>query len=207
MRGKLATIVLSAGLLWLLGSPPVQAALVVNGPDQVLMVDGSDPGSTVKLFSITLTGLPANYDFGFMNGQTFVPIALTSKGPIMFYGTYTFGGGSLVNFALRYDPTGTIYTMSDPADSVAQIYTGPIAASHSSDPLVGSPYYRTLTMDWKLNANGFDSPGTKGLIITLRSLNRFDGMTPDAAPVKLPAAVTLFGSGLAGLLAWRRMMV
>jgi len=124
MSGKWRWIIMSAGLLWGLGAWPAQAALVVNGGGPALMVDGSDKNSTVTLFDINLTGLPAGYDFGFMEGETFVPIASMSK-KRSFFATYTFTGGSLVNFALRYDPTGAIYTMSDPAGGATEEPSSP----------------------------------------------------------------------------------
>jgi len=192
-------------VLGVFGVRPALAALVEDGPGQVLMVDGGDKNSSVGLVGLTLTGLPDGYDFGFMDGGTFVPIALTPKGKVKFRGFYTFAGGTQVNFALRYNPTGQIYTMDDAANDVTQIYRHPINPSRSSDPVVGSDYYRVLTLDWNLNGSGFDAPGSQGLIITLRTLKHFDGMAPEAAPVKLLGSIIFFATGLAGLVAWRRL--
>lgn len=204
---------ISGGSLGALGVQPAQAALVVNEPNPVLMVDGKDNKSTVGLIGLDLTGLPAGYDFGFMEGEVFVPMALRTpsahrtRRPASFHGFYVFEGGSSINFALRYDPTGAIYTMSDPADYVSQLYSRPVTSFQMSNQAVVSPSYRTLTLDWQINGSGFDALGTQGLIITLHTLRRFDGMAPDAAPVNLPASILLFSSGLVGLAAWRRMVV
>lgn len=225
MNNTWRVLILFIGVLWgmvwgisgrslgALGVQPAQAALVVNEPNPVLMVDGKDNKSTVGLIGLDLTGLPAGYDFGFMEGEVFVPMALRTpsahrtRRPASFHGFYVFEGGSSINFALRYDPTGAIYTMSDPADYVSQLYSRPVTSFQMSNQAVVSPSYRTLTLDWQINGSGFDALGTQGLIITLHTLRRFDGMAPDAAPVNLPASILLFSSGLVGLAAWRRMVV
>jgi len=197
-------VVLTMAVLGVLSARSAHAALVVNGPGEVLMVDGGDKNSTVGLFGLSLTGLPAGYDFGFMDGGTFIPIALSSRRGGAFHSFYTFSGGTVVDFAVRNNATGAIFTMADAAGDVTQLYTRPINPSKSSDPVVSSDYYRVLTLDWKLNGNGLDPLDSQGLIVTLRSLKPQDGMMPEAAPVKLLGSL-IFATGLAGLVAWRRL--
>lgn len=170
-----------------LGAPV--PALVVNGPGSVLMVDGTDSNVTVTVAVADATFPIGRYDFGFMGGTGYTRITSIA-------GSRTFLGGSIVDFALR-DRGGdgifgtgddTVYAMSDPADYADQWYFGPVAASYSRNPVVSSEYYRTLTLFWDLNADGVQDAGFS--IAAAQNLR--DGM----APVPLPAAVWLLGSGL-----------
>jgi hypothetical protein len=205
MNGKRALVVLVMGLLWgvlcVLGAQPAGASLVVNGSDPVLMVDGGDKGSDVIL-KIRMTGLGDGYEFGFVEGGVFTPIPLSTTGRA----SYLFAGGSSVNFALRYDPTGAIYTIADPANYATEIYFGPVGFPHSARRSATATYYRNLTLDWNLNGNGLEALGLHGLTVTLTALGRYDAMAAEVEPVPLPASIALFATGLVGVVAWRRII-
>ena len=173
-------------------------ALAVDGPGLVLMVDGLDRNVTVNISALDGTLPLAKYDFGFVAGGSYNLI--TNQFGTTF-GSYTFAGGAMVDFALRdrgSDNTfGTvddmIYSISNPADYADQWYYTPIAASNSRNPVVSSPYYHTLALLWDLDRNGVMDTGFDIGVST--PLSGTDGVMP----VPLPAAVWLLGSGLLGL--------
>jgi len=156
------------------------------------MIDGTDSNVTVDIAVADVT-LP-QFDFGFVSGGNYTRIT-------NFVGSWTFQGGNVVDFALRNwgaDNTfGTgddlIYDIANPLDYANQTYSVPIDPSHSQNPVVSSPYYRALTLTWDLNHDGVADTGFDLSVTT--PLLTYDGM----APVPLPAAAWLFGSGLLGL--------
>jgi hypothetical protein len=189
----------AAGML-LLACPLSSAfALTVDGPGTVLMIDGTDSNVTVNVTALDGTLPLAAYDFGFVTGTGYTAITST-------IGSYVFNGGDTVNFALRnrgLDNTfGTgddlVYSILDPADYANQTYLLAIAPSYSQNPVVSSPYYRSLLLTWDLDLNGVADTGFDLSVTT--PLSSYDGMTP----VPLPAAAWLFGSGLLGLAALAR---
>ena len=202
IRRIVMVLSVAAGMFWLLGSVPAWASLIVSAPGPVEIIDGTDSGPGVVTFNIDLTLPLAGYDFGFMNGANFVPIALAPMGPSSLYGTYTFAGGDLVNFALESTSTNTLYTIADPANYATQLYSNPIDPSHSVNPVVTTPYYNTLLLEWNLMGGSFD-PTIDPMLTLTQAINPFDGMAPAVVP--LPASVLLFGSGLLGLAGWRRL--
>lgn len=186
----------AAGML-LLASPLSSAfALTVDGPGMVLMIDGTDPNITVNVAAIDGTLSLTEYDFGFVTGSSYTKITSLA-------GSWTFNGGDIVDFALRNrgsDNTfGTgddvIYSISDSFDYANQIYSILIDPLNSQNPVVSSPYYRSLTLTWDLDLNGIADTGFDLAVTT--PLFTYDGMAPTAIP--LPAAAWLFGSGLLGL--------
>ena len=178
-------------------------ALAVDGPGLVLMVDGLDSNVTVNIKALDATLPLAKYDFGFVTGGSYNLI--TNQFGTTF-GSYTFAGGTVVDFALRdqgSDNTfGTgddvVYSISNPADYADQWYYTPIAASNSRNPVVNNPYYHTLALLWDLDRNGVVDAGFDIGVST--PLFGTDGV----APIPLPAAVWLLGSGLLGLVLVRR---
>jgi len=205
MERKMAFLVLLVGILWGIPPGPASADLVVNSPGLVMMIDGTDHNGGVATFNIDLTLPLPMYDFGFVSGNVFTPIALAPNGPDSLWGQYNFSGGSLVDFALRNNQTSTIYTIEDPADYANQIFSGPIDPSHSVNPVVTSTYYNTLAIEWDLNGNGFNPLQDAGLTLTY-AVNPYDGMAP--APVPLPTSMLMFGSGLVGFvgMSWHRII-
>jgi len=202
-RRKGMALIVAAGMFWLFSSEPARAALIVTAPGPVEIIDGTDAGAGVVTFNIDLTIPLSGYDFGFMNGNSFVPIALAPSGPASLYGTYTFSGGDLVNFALESTSTNTVYTIADPSNYATQIYYNPIDPSHSVNPVVTTPYYNTLLLEWNLLGGDFD-PNIDPMLTLTQAINPYDGMAP---VVPLPASALLFGSGLFSLAGWRRLTV
>lgn len=178
-----------AGLL-ALASPLSSAwALTVTSPGLVLMIDGTDPNVTVNIGVGDVTFPVGRYDFGFVTGSTYTMITSTAA-------SYTFTGGTVVDFALRDTWSNTVYSISNPADYATQIYLGTIPAANSQNPVVTSDYYKTLTLLWDLNNDTIADAGFD--IAASTPLWGNDGMAP--TPVPVPAAIWLLGSGMVGVL-------
>jgi hypothetical protein len=174
--------------------PP--GTLIVTTPGTVLMVDGTDSGTGDKTYNVDATLPVAQYDFGFVDAGMFNAIALSPSGPASLTGTFTFAGGSIVDFALRDTLSGDVYAMSDPLDYADQFFLYPIDPSHSANPVVTTTYYHALVLEWDLDHNGFDEWFDPGLTLTY-AVNQYDGMLPVGAPIPVPASAALFGSALA----------
>ena len=96
--------------------------------------------------------------------------------------------GQVVNFALQKatgDPT--IFSLTDPANYAKQLFEQEVD-NGGLPPNPNITYYNTLRIDWNV-------PGALAVSI-LDAGSSFDGM----APVPLPAAAILFGTGLIGVL-------
>lgn len=174
-------------------------SLFSGDPDKVLMVDGKDRDTTVKIRAWFDSPAHASYDFGFMSGNAYVPIT----GKTHHIGAYTFAGGAPVDFALRNIGVdglfGTlddgIYRLSDTASYASQNYLARIDPASAQHPTAGNVYYRYLRLNWDLNRDG--RPDAH--ILLEATASRYDGMSPAIAAVPQPAAVWLFASGLLGL--------
>jgi hypothetical protein len=175
--------------------------LFVNNPSKVLMVDGADRNSTVTIRVRLDSPNHAAFDFGFMDAGLYVPIT----GKPRAGGTYTFSGGDIIDFVLRYRGSdglfGTsddsIYRLSDSANYVRQHYFAPVNPSKSKNSETRQAYFHDLRLNWDLNQDGKPDAHT---LIEIRS-GRHDGMLPAVTAVPLPPAMWCFGSGLLGLAA------
>ena len=180
-----------AGILLLLTPLFSAYALTVNAPGKVLMIDGIDSNVTVNITAVDGTSPLGAYDFGFVTGSSYTKITSAN-------GSYTFNGGDIVDFALRNRGADTmfctaddvIYSISNPLDYANQTYLLAINPSFSQNPVVTSPYYRSLTLLWDLDRNGVADTGFD--LVATTPITSYDGMTP----VPLPAAAWLLGSGL-----------
>jgi len=180
-------------------------SLFADDPNMVLMVDGTDRDTSVKIRAWFDSPAHASYDFGFMSGNAYVPIT----GKTHNIGAYTFAGGAPVDFALRNIGVdglfGTlddgIYRLSDTASYASQNYFARVDPTSVRNPTVGNVYYRYLQLNWDLNQDG--RPDARVLLEAAAS--RYDGMSPAIAAVLQPAAVWLFASGLLGLVGAARV--
>ncbi len=193
---------------------PVTAALAssVSYPNEVfvtessgvLMVDGKDRHSKVKIKIRLDAPQRRSFDFGFMNDGLFVPIT----GGSHTRGGYVFAGGTVVDFALRNRGAdrllGTaddvIYRLSDSANYATQTYFKSVKPSKSRNPTVTQDYFRDLLLSWDLDLDG--KPDAHAWLEFKRG--KYDGMMPAPAAVPLPGGLLLLGSGLMGLAATLR---
>lgn len=165
----------------------------------VLMIDGKDRHSEVKIKVRLDAPQRSAFDFGFMNDGLYVP--MTGKSHTR--GGYTFASGTVVDFALRNSGVdrlfGTaddlVYHLSDSANYAQQTYFKSVMSSKSRNPTVTQDYFRDLLLSWDLDLDG--KPDVHTLLEFKRG--KYDGMMPAPAAVPLPAALWLFGSGLLGL--------
>lgn len=185
-------------------SIPVSSELIVNAPSGVLMVDGKDRHSRVKIEVRLDAPERSVFDFGFANDGLYTPITdgLHSRG------RYIFAGGAVVDFALRRSgadrlfgtPDDLVYRLSDGAGYARQTYFKPVKSSKSRNPAVTQVYFQDLRLSWDLDLDG--KPDVRAVLESKRG--KYDGMTPAPAAVPVPAAMWLFGSGLLGLAAMLR---
>jgi len=173
--------------------------LSVNDPLPVVMIDGADRNSSVKLKVRVASSKRSGFDFGFVNDGLYTPI--TGKSHVR--GSITFTGGATVDFALRnWGPDhlfGTaddlVYRLSDGADYAQQYYFDSAKSSQlfqSRNPRITFGDFQELRLDWDLNQDGKTDVETW---IGVKR-NRYDAMAPAAAPVPVPSTMWLFGSGL-----------
>lgn len=177
------------------------SGLFINNPSGVLMVDGADRNSSVTIRVRLDSSSRAAFDFGFTEAGRYVPVTGNSRAG----GTYTFSGGDIVDFTLRYrgadglfgTSDDSVYRLSDNANPARQHYFAPINPSKSRNPGTTQAYFQDLRLSWDLNQDG--KPDARALIEFKG--RKSDGMLPVTAAVPLPAAAWLFGSGLLGLMA------
>ena len=187
------------GTAALASSVSLPTEVYVTESSRVLMVDGKDRHSKVKIKVRLDAPQRSAFDFGFMSDGLYVPVTGMSR----TRGRYTFAGGTVVDFALRNrgvdrlfgTPDDTIYRLSDSANYALQTYFKPVKFSKSRNPKVTQIYFRDLRLSWDLDLDG--KPDVRTLLEFKRG--KYDGMMPAPAAVPLPAALWLFGSGLLGL--------
>jgi hypothetical protein len=187
---RLGQVVAAAVLIG--ASITTASALTVTGPSSVLMIDGKDIGTAVPLY-ISNSTITSAYDFGYVTGSGFQSLTWFTGFP-----AGSFGGGDVADFALRKKTGGTIYSMSDSAGYVRQIYSDNVTASNSVHPVVTTDYNRSLVLSWDLNhdsiIDGSISISTCGVISSLCATTN-GMMAKPVAAVPLPAALPLFMTG------------
>ena len=187
------------GTAVLASSVSIPTEVLVAESSRVLMVDGKDRHSKVKIKVRLDVPQRSVFDFGFMNDGLYVP--MTGKSHTS--GSYTFAGGTVVDFALRNrgvdhlfgTPDDLVYRLSDSANYALQTYFKAVKSSKSRNPTVTQVYFQDLRLSWDLDLDG--KPDVHSLLEFKRG--KYDGMMPAPAAVPLPAALWLFGSGLLGL--------
>lgn len=205
MHGKrfFPTLVLTGTVICGFSVSDVQASSVspselsINSPATVLMIDGTDRNSSVSIRVWLDTPDQTAFDFGFMRNNAFVAITGRSRTK----GSYTFAGGSAIDFALRNKGTdglfGTsddlIYRLSDSAGYTAENYFVPINPAKSRHPVVTDPYFHDLSLNWDLNHDGIFDAHVR---LEIKG-SKYDGVMPAPMAVSLPASSWLLGSGLA----------
>ena len=180
-------------------SPVSPFEFFVNGPAQVLMVDGKDRDSSVSIRAWLDAPNRSAFDFGFILNDSFLPLIGKSRNK----SDYTFAGGSIVDFALRGKGIdglfGTaddlIYRLSDSAGYASQHYFAAIDPTKSRHPVVTESYYQNLSLNWDLNLDGRTDVKVR---LQIKG-SKYDGMMPAPMAVSLPGASWLLGSGLAVL--------
>jgi hypothetical protein len=173
--------------------------LSVDDPLPVMMIDGADRNSKVKIEVRSDYPKKSGFDFGFVSEGLYTPI--TGKSRVR--GSYAFAGGTVVDFALRNWGTdrrfGTaddlVYSLSDGANYAEQRYLAFAKPPKFRHPKTNPGDYRELRLDWDLDRDGKTDIET--WIEAKRS--RHDGMAPTAAPVPVPSTMWFFGSGLLAL--------
>lgn len=179
-------------------SVPVSSKSVVNSPSRILMIDGKDRNSRVKVKARLDVPEWGAFDFGFMQDSLYTLITDKPKNQ----GGYVFAGGTVVDFALRnygadrlFGTTDDlIYRLSDDANYVRETFSKPVKSSKSQNPTLTQEYFRDLRLGWDLDLDG--KPDAYAWLKIKGE--KYDGMMP-ATAVPAPAAVWLFGSGLVGL--------
>ena len=162
-------------------------ALTLTQGTEVLLVDGNlDSDVTLTLGSYD-TSLVYNLVYSIDDGSSWSSLDFLE----------TFTGGTVLDLAIT---NGTdIFSLSgDAADTsydVTMTFLGEYSSSLSQTPVISSPYYANLFLDWTVDGTTVFS---NSLAIT-----GGDGM----APVPEPATMLLFGSGLVGLAGYGRKKI
>ena len=181
----------------------IPSELVINQPGVVYMATGKGHDTLVGLQVSGLWSRSAGYQFGYVGDSIFSPI-INGDGAKK---TLSFYNGTSVDFAVRNKGAdgifGTtddaLFRLADASGYATQVYSDPI---HRKGPNTGNPTdYSKLTLRWD-----FNSDDVNDLTVLLKSTTRGAGMhfVASATPVPVPAALWLLGSGLAGLIAFRR---
>src|SRR5579871_6379093 len=97
-KKRLIPLAIGAGIVCGGFFPSLASAIVVEGPQRVLMIDGPDKGNTVETFNIDATQPIKGYDFGFVSSTGAFTSIVSGNNVI---GSYTFTGNTVINFAVK----------------------------------------------------------------------------------------------------------
>ncbi len=192
-----STVICSFSVSDVQASSVSPSSLFINSPATVLMIDGTDRNSSVSIRVRLNTPDRTAFDFGFMNNNSYVAITGRSH----TNGSFTFAGGSNIDFALRNKGAdglfGTsddlIYSLSASAGYAAESYFAPIKHAKSRHPVMTGPYFQDLSLNWDLDHDG---PFDAHVLLDIKG-SKYDGMMPTPMALSLPASSWLLGSGLA----------
>lgn len=163
-------------------------ALTLTQGTEILLVDGNrDNDVTLTLGSFD-NSLAYDLVYSINDGANWDLLSNISV---------TFDGGTVLDLAIT---NGTdIYSLSgDAADTsydVTMTFLGEYSPLLSQTPVISSPYYANLFLDWTVDGTTVFSNSF--------ALTGGDGM----APVPEPATMLLFGSGLVGLAGYGRKKI
>ncbi len=206
-----SVLLLISGMLGI--NPPSASAAglpaewVITQPGRVTLSDGRDQGALVNLLVLNQRPGDSRYDFGYMDNGVFSSISTgRGKGKVR---AQVFQAGTAVDFALRTrgedgiigTTDDSLFRISDAASHVTQRFSHPLRRWASGDDML----FSQLNLGWDT-----DQDGIRDLVVMLRLRQRHAGMhytaisSPIPMAVPVPAALWLFGSGLAGLFAFGR---
>ena len=173
-------VILFLGIFLMAGS--AMAIPLMTSSTAVMMIDGV--GDNDIMVNVGTVDTSTDIDFGFINtGGDFVAIV----SGFQYYGSHSFKGGAIVDFAIRDSMGGNITRASE--GTAEMFLSGDVLATSSAQPTVLKNYWQNLTITW--------ASGNNDMVVNLSGVD--DGFAPAPAPAPEPATMFLLGSGLLGL--------
>jgi PEP-CTERM motif len=202
---RLAILTIAVGVLGGVGNVSwasvIPSDVVINQAGLVGLTAGRDQSVSLDL-RINGGLRKSALQFGYMTGDAFTLVG-SGRGKNR---NIQLEANTSIDFAARSRGSDRIfgsaddvfYRLSDPAGYASQHYFDPIKTTGANGQ--SSVDYSKLIIAWDTNHDGI-----RDLTVMLQVRNKSGGMHYAAAvPVPVPAALWLFGSGLAGLFACTR---